>query len=437
MCADYSNDEIREMELSLDKRYKLPSSISVRKQDDVYLAIHTEGISWIVLYDDLQLSAFQMLRSGESIGAVLERYGEEPVSSVVTQIEAKRFYDTLANERTERNLYVLLTNRCNQRCRHCYMYAGEYEFDELDPRQWKTILDAFKRCGGDGITFTGGEVTVYDGYVQIIRYAHELGLSVTVLTNGILWSQDAVNALHSCIDEVQVSIDGYDSESYRAVRQYDGFEKALSCIRRFYEAGVRVSMAVTPLFDNLDSFVIGFEQFAREFMKQYPEVFIKLNLELIQGREVKVSREENIKYKKALRRLMERLYPDYYIETFALNFENHTLRRNCGFGEITIAANGDVYWCNRIPELRRATNAVEDDFESIMLMSDAIKLDTSVDNTRVCKECDIRYICGGGCRLEYEGIQDASVHSGEWYFQCPGKDEIYNKMILSNEFFFD
>ena len=71
-----------------------------------------------------------------------------------------------------------------------------------------------------------------------------------------------------------------------------------------------------------------------------------------------------------------------------------------------------------------------------MLISERVKEDTAVDNTAGCKDCDIRYICGGGCRLEYAGIKEAASHVGEWQFSCRGKGEIYKKMILSNEYFF-
>ena len=64
-------------------------------------------------------------------------------------------------------------------------------------------------------------------------------------------------------------------------------------------------------------------------------------------------------------------------------------------------------------------------------------LDTSVDNTTECKNCEIRYICGGGCRLKYDGIKDVGIHVGEWHFVCDSKEIIYDKMIKSNEFFFE
>lgn len=430
-------EELVEAEIDVAKRYVFPSEIETRKYGDKYLVIYTEGISWLVLQDDEELSVFKYLQEGYSINEALSAYDEEAVAGVVTQIEAKHFDRPVALERETRSMYALLTNRCNLRCRHCYMYAGEREFKELPLEQWRQVLRDFRECRGTGVTFTGGEVTIFDGYEQLIMFAHEIGLSVTVLTNGILWTDELIDKLHGAIDEVQVSVDGYDPESYRRVRRYDGFDRALHCIRGFYSAGTKVSMAVTPLYDNIDNFVDKFEPFARAFLQDCPDVFIKLNLELIEGREIKVSKKQNLVYKDKLKRLVERLYPDYYVETFALNYENHILRRNCGFGEITVAANGDVYWCNRIPELSTSSNVLERSIAAIVEDSEGIKKGTSVDNTVGCEQCDIRYVCGGGCRLQYDGIRDVENHHGKWLYNCPGKDDIYERMILGNEYFYE
>ena len=138
----------------------------------------------------------------------------------------------------------------------------------------------------EGVTFSGGEITVYKGYKEVIMHAHQIGLQVTILSNGILWNEKLVKELSQYIDEIQISIDGYDKNSYFNVRQYDGFDKAIKCVELFNKTNTKVSIAVTPLYENLEIFIDNFEKFAQKFMKKYPNVFVKLNHELIVGREV-------------------------------------------------------------------------------------------------------------------------------------------------------
>lgn len=430
-------DECISVEIELEKVYSLPDEIKIIKHDGVYLAIYTEGVLWIVLQDDEELNVFNAIRKGEKIESLFEKYSDEAVTNVIMQIEAKKFEHPKRMEQDEKEVCIYLTNNCNQRCRHCYMYAGEIVIEESSVEKWIVVLDKLKNVGFEGVIFTGGEITIYKGFDILIKHAHDIGLRVTVLSNGVLWDKKLIEELHFYIDEIQVSVDGYDAESYYSVRRYDGFEKAINCIKEFSDRGTRVSMAVTPLYEKLDDFIEKFKLFAKNFLKENPEVFIKLNHELIPGREIRTSEEKNAEYKKKLKALMEWLYPEYYTETFVLNYENRTIRRNCGFGELTIGANGDVFWCNRIHELSSKLNVFKSDIRAILEMRDYIRNSTSVDNTAGCKDCEVRYICGGGCRMKYEGIKEAETHEGMWKHECEGKDYLYEKMILSNEYFFE
>ena len=430
-------EEEKEEEVEVTKVYQFPSNLAVHKHGDIYLVIYTEGVSWLVLKTEEEWRIFQKLQEGHSIGDILDTFDGDAAIHVITQIEAKHFDHPSRKETFEKNIYIYLTNRCNERCRHCYMYAGDVAFEELSPEQWKQVLKDFKDHGGHGVTFTGGEVMVYQGFGELLKYAHGIGLQVAVLSNGTLWKKEDILSAGACIDEIQISLDGYDKISYERVRNYDGFDKALRCVKEFYEVGTKVSIAVTPLYDALPEFVERFEPFARKLLATYPDIFIKLNLELIQGREVHLSSDENQRYRETLRDMVERLYPEFYTETFALNYEDHIVRKNCGFGEISIAADGRVYWCNRIHELSSSRNVLDVGFERLFDVSKKIMESTSVDRTCPCKICDVRYICGGGCRMKYAGIRDVENHDGDWQTVCRGKDKIYDKMVKSNDFFYE
>lgn len=42
-------------------------------------------------------------------------------------------------------------------------------------------------------------------------------------------------------------------------------------------------------------------------------------------------------------------------------------------------------------------------------------------------DCEVKYICGGVCRMKYEGIKNAEKHLGEWKCKCDGKEHLYEK----------
>lgn len=285
------------------------------------------------------------------------------------------------------------------------MYSGEKEIEELDTEEWKKILNSFKQCGGENVTFTGGEVTLRKDLLSILAYSKQIGLNNTVLSNGVLWNDETIESAYKNIDEIQISIDGYDDTSNAITRGSGSFEKAITTVKKFYEKDTKVSIAVTPLYDNIDKFVENFIPFATSFIETYPNIFIKVNLELIKGRDVNLTEDENKDYKKQLMNLVNTIYPDYYINNFVINYKDNTILNSCGFGEMTIAPNGDIYFCNRIHELNSIYNVKNDDFEKLFNQTKLVREKTSVDNVEPCKTCEIKYICGGGCRLKYKNIE--------------------------------
>ena len=103
-----------------------------------------------------------------------------------------------------------------------------------------------------------------------------------------------------------------------------------------------------------------------------------------------------------------------------------------------MASNGDVYWCNRIFELESDWNVRDFSMHEIMEKALLVKECISVENSTLCKHCEIRYICGGGCRVDYPGILQPLSWQKEWENTCTPerKMDFYQKMILGNEYFY-
>jgi len=82
---------------------------------------------------------------------------------------------------------LVLTNRCNLRCRHCRVDARgpmDLGFAEV-----VAAIDAFHREGGRSLYLEGGEPFLWHdgqrGLDDVVEYAHGLGfLTVVVYTNG-------------------------------------------------------------------------------------------------------------------------------------------------------------------------------------------------------------------------------------------------------------
>lgn len=430
-----------EKNIELSKIYQFPKDIAAIKYDNINLIIYTEGCNWLVL-SDREYEIFKILQQGKSIEETLNIFEmeQEKVVSVITQIEAKNFEHPIIYDKSEFSLCIYLTNRCNLRCKHCYMYSGEWKIDELPLGVWKNIVEDFKDNHGKIITFTGGELLLFDQWLELIKYCKQLGLKVVLLSNGLLWTENIIREAHQFIDQIQISVDGYDDASYFNVRNYNGFSKALETVKAFAVLGTKVSLAVTPLYEGLEDFIEHFKKFAVEFKQKNPDIPIELSLELIPGRNITISKADNEKYRQQLRDMVNNLYPNYYFENFSMNYTDTNKMANCGFGGITIAPNGDVFWCNRIAELKSDYNAQFTPMHILKRISKQIKEKTSVLHVKPCISCPIKYICGGGCRLKYKNFSEFTSTNQNIIFETEcsleEKENFYRKMIGSNEYFY-
>ena len=112
---------------------------------------------------------------------------------------------------------IQTTNRCNLECPSCYVASGKPIAGELSDDEIKSLLNECQKIGVLQIQWSGGDPFVKKGFVELMRYAHELGFEQDVLTNGV-----AVGRKDGLVQEVwryaravQVSMDGC-GESFNA-----------------------------------------------------------------------------------------------------------------------------------------------------------------------------------------------------------------------------
>lgn len=120
------------------------------------------------------------------------------------------------------------------------------------------------------LILTGGEVTLRKELGDIVAYAHGLGMYVQVLSNGTLWNQTAVDRLSSYIDEIQISIDGFDEKSNASVRGKGVMENALRAVDMFARTDrTFVNVVVTPMYESLKLHFNSYVDFARKLIAKY------------------------------------------------------------------------------------------------------------------------------------------------------------------------
>ena len=164
----------KEIILEPNKTYSFPKVIDYESIDNKYLVISRLTANWLLFDKKVQLDIFLYLLKQHTIAQCFEKFGknnQKDILKVLTEITAKHFEDKSVNYPQRCGMYIYLTNNCNQRCNHCYMFAGNKFENELSTSEIKSLLDDFSKYGGLAVTFTGGEASTRQDFVEIIIYA--------------------------------------------------------------------------------------------------------------------------------------------------------------------------------------------------------------------------------------------------------------------------
>lgn len=438
--------------INSDKIYDFPNEISIVNYKDKILIIAPEKANWIVLESKQQQYIFNLLKSGLSIEEVLKKSSIEvsDVKSVITQVEARKFYKSSSKTiPADKTMHVYLTNRCNLSCPHCYMFSGKDSGNELKTQEIKKLICDFAQIGkGTTITFSGGEPTIRTDFDEIVMTAYELGLEVKLLTNGTQLSLERIVFLSKYISSVQISIDGYSEESNAAIRGKGNFAKALEAVDTFISNGVYTAVAITPSLESLKIHMDDYVAFAEKLSLKYADKAFELRFseELLNGRCISNADKVNTEYRELMSNIQKKLYgPDYKLWEFIKTLMDNPKITNCSFGNLCVSSSGEIFFCPRISDLKSIGNIRTIEFKDIMCEAENAERLTSVVKLVPCKTCNLRYICGGGCRIEeFPGLTFRrtfiDVNSNDFpRLECSNlqKNMFYELMIESNEYFYN
>lgn len=154
-----------------------------------------------------------------------------------------------------RYLRVSVTDRCNYRCTYCMPEeledrmlfsprAALLSFEELEQ-----IVAVFAGLGVRKIRLTGGEPTVRQGIVELVRrMAAVPGIEQVVMTsNGHLLGELAVPLRDAGLSAINVSLDTLHADRFRAITSRGDLSRVLAGIDAAIAAGLRVKTNAVAL----------------------------------------------------------------------------------------------------------------------------------------------------------------------------------------------
>lgn len=439
---------MEEIFIDENKKYQIPEDISIVSHKGQFLIVAPNKGNWIVLENQLQLDIIKSFKNNFSIQEVKKDFLEEDVIKVVTQLEAKQFCSNYKTKITdgEFKLHLYITNACNLKCPHCYMYSGKAKEDELSSEEIKDLLTEYKNLNkGLSITISGGEPSVRKDFLDILKFAKELGLKINLLTNGIYKDIGLIKEMVKYIDSVQISIDGFSEISNSKIRGENNFQKALDAAKAFTEYEIETTVAITPPMENLEAHIDDYYKFATQLirLRGTNNIRVKFAEGITKGREINPTDSDNIQYECMIKEIERRVYginPE--LISFIETLEQNTLLDNCMYGNLTIESNGNTYLCPELPSNKNIFNIRTHKLKEIYKFYIKAAKNTCVDKITPCKTCELKYICGAGCRVKFfPELHDYPAFEKECknlvrHCSSKIKKKFYDLMLDANEYLF-
>lgn len=148
-----------------------------------------------------------------------------------------------------RYLELQITDRCNLRCRHCYIDRSRDR--ELSVEMIERVLSEFERLQGLRLLITGGEPLLHRRFGEVNALLPRYAFRKILFTNGLLLDKGLLAGL--AVDEVQLSIDGME-RGHDALRGKGSYKKVMGALETTLSAGMAASVSTMVHRGNLDEF---------------------------------------------------------------------------------------------------------------------------------------------------------------------------------------
>ena len=156
-------------------------------------------------------------------------------------IDPQRYFESVetASERPEHEpvcLYLETTNRCNLLCTTCPRTYAELEPPaDMSWRLFTSIVDQIPHLAR-AVLHGVGEPMLVKNLPRMVRYLKDRGTYVLFNTNGTVLNDKNGRALIAAgLDELRVSFDAANAQSYKAIRGKNFFNRILKNVRAFRE----------------------------------------------------------------------------------------------------------------------------------------------------------------------------------------------------------
>ncbi len=319
-------------------------------------------------------------------------------------------------------VFFEVTQACGLVCKHCRACAQTSSHpDELNTDQARQLIDQLAEFPTPPmLVLTGGDPLCRDDIFELIDYATQVGLEVSITPSATpLVTDEAIQRLADAgIHRMAISIDGATAKSHDDVRGVQGsFERSLQILRKARELGISTQINTTLTPDNVASLDDMADLFGTLDITLWSVFFL-----IPVGRATESGRLNAQQCEEAFAKLWQHAQQQPYMvkTTEAPHFRRYAIQHqhssttgrtdrpkhfvpmgvNDGKGILFVGHTGEIYpsgfmpiECGRFPEQH-----IVDVYQNSELLT-ALRSPDRLEGK--CGDCEFRQICGGSRARAY------------------------------------
>jgi radical SAM protein with 4Fe4S-binding SPASM domain len=484
--------KLLEKQLSSGEKIKLNDSVTTKEFLDETLAINVDAASWVRTNETgseiLKLvngnySTEDIIKKISKIYAVPEKLISEDIISFIANCHKKGILvsnkgksslyeignmtmkksvnslDTVDNSLN--TVYIDITEKCNLKCPYCYLDCSSNRATELKAEDWINTINEIDQLHVENLFITGGEPLLREDLFDILDSANFENIKTTgLLTNGTMVNSENIDDICDSFNVVQIALDGVNKETHEISRGKDTFDQVLKAIEL-----LKLALDNSKLDQVLISMTV-FEENKTEVSEMVRFAYSKnCNLSFFNvlpaGRANKsgglhwLTSDEYSKvvieaYKAFSEIVNENLKKgkksSFYVKPSNVNYGSiYTTepRHNCGLGikELSIGSDGTVYPCRGLHFSDLSVGNIKDNELHVLYKKSVERFsNVTVNKNPACRSCNLKYFCGGGCRLygylsgELDGKDpNCKLHEASIYSAMLCKDKNIDEWIDATE----
>lgn len=307
-------------------------------------------------------------------------------------------------------LWIHTNNSCNLTCSHCLVNSSPYGDKGLSTEAIKGVIDEAVILGTNRFYFTGGEPFMRKDIFELIDYVcHHKESGLIILTNGTLLNGETIERLQRCnkkLLNIQISLDGSRPEINDPLRGKGSFDMIVEGIKNIVEAGYSPTVTTVVTNSNIEDI--------QEITKLLAQFGVKTHHLLWAHKRGRITGNGNNsippidKVIKAARRvkivagesgISVDNYDSYKFRANSNRGTRYDLGNAC-YDSLCVYSNGDVYPSASFAgyEGLKCGSILDSPLREIWENSDMSRAfrNATLQNKENCRECHIKFICGGG-----------------------------------------